>query len=250
MAVEQVNCPSIISSWYTALNNILASGCRLHCFLFVLFGLCLCQVGQDEFVISLDTHVPGTGLPLVLLTRSSFSSFIFSMLSFCISTVLLALSASAAADPLHIPITRRSTAGPRDLDHYAAAAEHLRGKYGVPTLASRQLNAKRVIRQRASSADSSITNQVSIERVDCVHIVEFRGSTRKDTMLPSTPLWSTQVDRVMLVRRTRSKTSGQCGDLIPLMNLRRHARRPQLSSGLRMSFPPAEKRTKKTTAAN
>lgn len=175
MAVEQVNCPSIISSWYTALNNILASGCRLHCFLFVLFGLCLCQVGQDEFVISLDTHVPGTGLPLVLLTRSSFSSFIFSMLSFCISTVLLALSASAAADPLHIPITRRSTAGPRDLDHYAAAAEHLRGKYGVPTLASRQLNAKRVIRQRASSADSSITNQVSIERVDCVHIVEFRG---------------------------------------------------------------------------
>jgi len=62
-------------------------------------------------------------------------------------------SLPSSADPLHVSLNRRSV-GVRDISHYAAAAERLRGKYGfsVPT-------TRRRGRKRASSADISIVNQ-------------------------------------------------------------------------------------------
>ncbi|PCH35995.1 acid protease [Wolfiporia cocos MD-104 SS10] len=63
----------------------------------------------------------------------------------------LSLAALAAADPIHIPLTRRSVR--RDgIERFAAAADHVRAKYGYPTVSSN-------LRRRAKTAGIDIINQ-------------------------------------------------------------------------------------------
>ncbi|KAG5642479.1 hypothetical protein DXG03_002729 [Asterophora parasitica] len=73
------------------------------------------------------------------------------------SSILLPLSLSlcfllpALAEPLHFDLARRAPAGVHDLNYYAAAAEHLRGKYGL---------AKSVAIKGRAAADINMVNQV------------------------------------------------------------------------------------------
>lgn len=69
-------------------------------------------------------------------------------------SVLLLPSLPASADPLHFSLNRRAV-GKRDLNYYAAAADHLRGKYGY----SKSAVASRGPRKRASTANIPMVNQ-------------------------------------------------------------------------------------------
>lgn len=76
--------------------------------------------------------------------------------------ILSAVPSLVTADPIHIPVTRRSRAGPRDVHYYAAAADRLRAKYGFPTSNKTNVSNSR-IGSRASSAAISIINQVRLD---------------------------------------------------------------------------------------
>lgn len=64
----------------------------------------------------------------------------------------LSLIVLAAADPIRIPLTRRSI---RDwpLERYAGAADHIRAKYGFETLSSK-------LQKRGQTGGISLINQV------------------------------------------------------------------------------------------
>jgi hypothetical protein len=79
--------------------------------------------------------------------------------SIFLSVALFVLDAAAAAppqhrEPLHIPVVRRHNTrrgGEADLDRIAAAAQHLKGKYGYgPSALSRR-----------TTQDIGMTNQVT-----------------------------------------------------------------------------------------
>jgi hypothetical protein len=61
---------------------------------------------------------------------------------------------SYASEPLHIPLVRRAPAK-HDLAYYAAAADHLRGKY-------HHNHHNKTQSKRASSADIAMINQVCL----------------------------------------------------------------------------------------
>ncbi|KAK7448817.1 hypothetical protein VKT23_013547 [Stygiomarasmius scandens] len=71
-----------------------------------------------------------------------------------LSLALFLLSAQANADPIHVPLSARSTA-PRDLDYWRAAAEGLRAKYNY----SNSSTSRRSVTGRRSVAGIGIVNQ-------------------------------------------------------------------------------------------
>lgn len=71
----------------------------------------------------------------------------------------LSLAAIALADPITIPLSRRSnTRQDGSLRHFTAAADHVRAKYGYTTLASK-------LRRRGQTVGIATINQV------CLHAV-------------------------------------------------------------------------------
>lgn len=72
-------------------------------------------------------------------------------------SVAILLCALCAAEPVHIPITRRA-ARVRTPEDYFAAGDRARARYGFPT--SAQQNSKRMY-TRATAAGLSVVNQVS-----------------------------------------------------------------------------------------
>lgn len=77
--------------------------------------------------------------------------------------ILSVVPSVVTADPIHIPVTRRSRAGPRDINYYAAAADRLRAKYGFPTSNNKRNVLNSRLGSRASSAGISIVNQVRLD---------------------------------------------------------------------------------------
>jgi cathepsin D len=68
--------------------------------------------------------------------------------------VVLFFPAVALGDPIHIPLTRRSS-GNRDINYYISAAKHLRDKYSI-TGKSYSPHGKRA----SSTSSIQIINQV------------------------------------------------------------------------------------------
>ncbi|KAJ4490934.1 aspartic peptidase domain-containing protein [Lentinula aciculospora] len=90
----------------------------------------------------------------ILLSLSAFS---------LLQLLLFSAIYGATADPLHVPINRKRSSAPRDVNYYAAAADRIRAKYGFATSGSSEKrdgpsNSARY-GKRASSAGISITNQ-------------------------------------------------------------------------------------------
>ncbi|THU83470.1 aspartyl protease [Dendrothele bispora CBS 962.96] len=73
-----------------------------------------------------------------------------------IPLALLLFFTQSNAEPIHIPLSGRSTA-PRDLDYWRAAAEHLRSKYNYSNSSS--TTTRRGVAGRRSTAGIGITNQ-------------------------------------------------------------------------------------------
>ena len=80
----------------------------------------------------------------------------FSLHQFALA--LLLFPPIAFADPIHVPLARRSS-GNRDLSYYISAAKHLQGKYNITgkTYSPR--------RKRGSSASIQTINQVYSQSV-------------------------------------------------------------------------------------
>ncbi|KII92711.1 hypothetical protein PLICRDRAFT_89263 [Plicaturopsis crispa FD-325 SS-3] len=78
------------------------------------------------------------------------TSTIFSLISLSLLSSVRGVAVDSA--PLHFPITRRSN-GPRSLDDFAAAADHIRAKYGYAQVASQPK------KRAGNTAGLAITNQ-------------------------------------------------------------------------------------------
>ncbi|KAE9403076.1 acid protease [Gymnopus androsaceus JB14] len=89
------------------------------------------------------------------MTRISCSLGVLSL----IHLFILYTVPSVTAEPIHIPVTRRSRAGARDVHYYAATADRIRSKYGFATSNKSKRNVLNRLGRRASSAGISIINQ-------------------------------------------------------------------------------------------
>lgn len=68
----------------------------------------------------------------------------------------LSIAAVALADPIHVPLTRRTTGRRvKDASRYPAAGDFVRSKYGFETVASK-------LAKRGETVGLALTNQVSV----------------------------------------------------------------------------------------
>jgi hypothetical protein len=102
----------------------------------------------------------GTGLAFLIFLLLS-PSFMVS-LPLAVTAALL-LPAFSAADPIHIPITRRSGWPATHSDHWAAA-EFMRSRYGYGGGAATSTTATKRMQRRGSEQSLNFVNQVRVLR--------------------------------------------------------------------------------------
>ena len=109
--------------------------------------------------LSLPSPVLSPSSPSLLPPSSPLLHYI-AMVRLASGLIPLSIAVAAFADPIHVPLTRRTTGRRvKDVSRYPAAGDFVRSKYGFETVASK-------LAKRGETVGIELTNQVSV-RSNC-----------------------------------------------------------------------------------